>query len=163
MVRNIKIPKRVGAVKLPKKVRRKAKKAIEAAASPLVRDFASAAMAAANRIRREAGDGHARKEEVMCKDIRIQIDGNKLGEAIRKAAADGLKTFLEGLEEGLREARKTMDDPQPDPQAKAAPEPPEPPKPPKAAKPPKPPKPPKPARPRKPATGPKAAPRAPGA
>ncbi len=162
MVGNIRIPKRVGAVKLPKKVRRKAKKAIKAAANPFVRDFASAAMAAASRVRREAGDGRERKDEAMCENVRIHIDGNRLGEAIRKAAADGLRTFLEGLEEGLREARKEMDDPQPDPQAK-------PPKPPKAAKPPKPPKPPKAPKPPKPPKARKSdrsakpAPRAPGA
>lgn len=148
------IPKRIGALKLPKKVRKQAKKALKQAANPLVRDFASAAMAAASRVRREAGDGRERKDEIMCENVRIQIDGNKLGEAIRKAAADGLRTFLEGLEEGLREARRTMDDPQPDPQAK-------PPKPPKAAKPAKPPKPAKPRKPRPPAAKP--APRAPGA
>lgn len=153
------IPKRIGALKLPKKVRKQAKRALKQAANPFVRDFASAAMAAANRVRREAGDGRERKDEIMCENVRIQIDGNKLGEAIRKAAADGLRTFLEGLEEGLREARKTMDDPQPDPQAK----PPKPPKPPKAAKPPKPPKPPKPAKPRTSARSAKPAPRAPGA
>lgn len=152
------IPKRIGALKLPKKVRKQAKKALKQAANPLVRDFASAAMAAANRVRREAGE---RKDETMRENVRIQIDGNKLGEAIRKAAAEGLKTFLEGLEEGLREARKHMDDPQAKP--------PKPPKPPKAAKPPKPskapkpPKPPKPPKARTSARSAKPAPRAPGA
>ena len=159
------IPKRIGALKLPKKVRKQAKRAIKQAASPLVRDFASAAMAAANRVRREA-EGDRKREDDSMGETRIHIDGNKLGEAIRKAAADGLRTFLEGLEEGLRDARKDMDDPQPDPRAKP-PKPPKPPKAAKAAKPPKPPKPPKAAKPPKPrASRPgsaKPAPRAPGA
>jgi len=125
MADNIRIPKRVGAVKLPKKVRRKAKKAFKAATSPFVRDFASAAMTAARRARREgdaeAGDRREREEHNMCHETRIHIDGNKVAEAFRSAALAGLRRFLEGLEEGLKEAQADAgdkDDPQPDPRAK---------------------------------------------
>ena len=118
MVGNFKIPKRVGAVKLPKKVRRKAKKAIKAAASPLVRDFATAAMAAAGRVRRERGGAREGEPETrfIGGEAHIRIDGNKVAEAIRTAAIDGFRRFLEGLDQGLREVGG-KDDPQPEPQA----------------------------------------------
>lgn len=118
----VRIPKRVGAVKLPKKIRKKAKKAIKRASSPFVRDFASAAMAAAGRARRSdrvAGDEQEQEDYRMC--TRIDIEGSKVAEAFRTAAIDGLRRFLEGFEEGLRKAQAEesaeKDDPQPEPRA----------------------------------------------
>jgi len=130
MVRKVKIPKRIGSVELPKKVRKKAKKAINAAASPFVRDFAAAAMAAAGRARHDRAQGGEdgssdRKEFRMCGHTRIDIDGAKVAEAFRAAAIDGLRRFLEGLDEGLRKAQAEKDgarpDPRPEPQARAKP------------------------------------------
>ena len=126
MVEHIKIPKRIGAVKVPKKIRRKAKRAIRAAASPLVRDFAGAAMAAAQRVRREAEDIRDRasewKEFEMCEGEHVHLKGSKVAEAFRDAAIAGIRTFLEGLDEGLRkakaEAEAAGDDPQPEPRAR---------------------------------------------
>jgi len=116
MIRNIKIPKHLGAIKVPKKVRKRVRKAVEAAASPFVRDFATAAMAAAGRTRggdNNEGDG---KMRVVCGETRVDIEGSKVAEAFRAAAVDGFRRFLEGFEEGLRKAG-TPDDPQPEPQA----------------------------------------------
>jgi len=122
----VKIPKRIGAVKLSRKVRKKAKKAVEAAANPFVRDFATAAMAAAGRARRASrggGDGppNEGKEYRMCTETRINVDGSKVAEAFRTAALDGFRRFLEGFEEGLRKAQAEKaaekDDPQPEPRA----------------------------------------------
>ena len=62
----VKIPKRVAGVKIPKKVRKKANKAIRMADSPLTRQIA--------------------------------------------AAADGIRRFLEGFEEGLRDAAAAVDE-----------------------------------------------------
>lgn len=125
MAGNFRIPKRVGAVKLPKKVRKKARKAIKAATNPFVRDFATAAMAAAGRARRDGGGadgsdrGNSREEHGMRHETRINIDASKVAEAFRAAAVDGFRRFLEGLEEGLKKARTgDKDDPQPEPQAK---------------------------------------------
>ena len=149
MVEHIKIPKRIGAVKLPKKVRKKAKKAFKVAANPFVRDFAGAAMAAAQRVRRDAEDikdqvrresedfkdrfraeaeafrerAKEWKESGMC-DENINLKGSKVAEAFRDAAIAGIRTFLEGLDEGLRKAKAdaeaARDDPQPEPRAKPA-------------------------------------------
>jgi hypothetical protein len=105
MPSNVKIPKKIAGVKLPKRVRRKAKEAIKAGAGPVVREIAAAALGAA----------HARAN-VGRAGARVGIDGGRIGEAVRSAAIDGLRRFLEGLEEGLRE-----DDPQPEPQAKPKP------------------------------------------
>jgi hypothetical protein len=129
MVEHIKIPKRIGAMKVPKKIRRKAKRAIRAAASPLVRDFAGAAMAAAQRVRREAEDLRQRasewKEYEMCEGEHVHLKGSKVAEAFRDAAIAGIRTFLEGLDEGLRkakaEAEAAGDDPQPEPRARPKP------------------------------------------
>jgi len=129
MVENIRIPKRVGAVKIPKKIRKRAKKAIRAAASPFVRDIAGAAMAAAQRVRREAEEIRDRasewKEFEMCEGEHINLKGSKVAEAFRDAAIAGIRTFLEGLDEGLRkakaEAEAAGDDPQPEPRARPKP------------------------------------------
>ena len=108
MPNNVKIPKKIAGVKLPKRVRRKAKQAIKAGAGPVVREIAAAALGAA----------HARAN-VGRAGTRIEIDGGRIGEAFRSAAIDGLRRFLEGLEEGLREETAGKgDDPQPEPQAK---------------------------------------------
>lgn len=107
MPNNVKIPRKIAGVKLPKRVRKKAKQAIKAGAGPVVREIAAAALGAA----------HARAN-VGRASARVGIDGNRIGEAVRSAAIDGLRRFLEGLEEGLREAGGKGDDPQPEPQAK---------------------------------------------
>lgn len=99
----VKVPKRVGGVKLPKKVRKRANKALELAGSPIVREFATAAMGAAAETKlrqRERADDSP--------EFAVSIDGDKLVEAIRSAALDGLTRFLEGFEEGLREATKVV-------------------------------------------------------
>ncbi|HEV2818406.1 MAG TPA: hypothetical protein VGW40_14435 [Allosphingosinicella sp.] len=102
MPRTVRIPKKIAGVKLPKQVRKKAKKAIKASTGPVVR---------------EIGERIARRFEGRA---RIEIDGERIAEAFRTAALDGLRSFLAGLEEGLAkaEARSKGDDPQPEPQAK---------------------------------------------
>jgi hypothetical protein len=97
MPRNVRIPKVIAGVKVPKKVRKKAKRAIKENAGPIVRDFASAALGAAAARARQHGAGPPRVE------ARIHVDGNRVAEAFRAAALNGLRSFLEGLEEGLRD------------------------------------------------------------
>src|ERR1044071_1894439 len=100
MVDKVKIPKRVGPVKLSKKVRKKAKKAIKAAANPFVRDFATAAMAAAAKARSDKGAENAAETKPYRphNETRAAVEPSKVVEAIRAAAVDGFRRFLEGLE-----------------------------------------------------------------
>lgn len=125
----VRIPKRVGGVKIPKKVRKRARRAIGKVDSAAVRELASAAIGAAacaRRVRarvRFADDGPDPDGGVS-----VRIDADRFGEAFRTAALDGFRRFLEGFEEGLREA--TVPEP---PEAPPAPKPPARPKKPKAS------------------------------
>lgn len=97
----VKIPKRVAGVKVPKKVRKKAKKAIRAAESPVVREFAAAALGAvadarASRAVRAFGNGRELGRP-------LRVDADQLAETIRSAALGGIRRFLEGFDEGMRE------------------------------------------------------------
>src|ERR1051325_7048119 len=106
MTKRLKIPKRIAGVKLPRKVRKKARRAIKASASPVVREIAAAAIGAV------AGGG-TRGREAGAR-VRVQIGAGRVAEAFRTAALDGLRCFLEGLDERFRE----MDDAEPRPRAK---------------------------------------------
>ena len=98
----VKIPKRVAGVKIPKKVRRKAKKALKMAEGPGLREAAALALSAATRAREAGRD--ARRQANGHGPRTIGIDGAAIAQAIRDAAFDGVRRFLEGLEEGLRTA-----------------------------------------------------------
>lgn len=101
MPKKVKIPKKIAGVKLPKKARKTANKAIEMGASPVVREIAAAAIGAVGakaaaakapkleRLRAHGG-GHA------------QIELGAIGEVLRDAAIDGLRRFFEGFDEGMR-------------------------------------------------------------
>lgn len=100
----VKIPKRVAGVKIPKKVRRKVKKATKVVESPVVREIAAAALGAAAEAK--AAKARARAAGVETRALggaTIRIDGDRLIETVRAAAIDGLRRFLEGLDEGLRD------------------------------------------------------------
>src|ERR1700712_5367118 len=101
MTKSVKIPKKIAGVKLPKQARKTANKAIKRGAGPMVREIAVAAIGAAGGARgaRKAplADLHEHSSRV-----RIHVDAGKVGEAFRTAAIDGLRRFLEGFEEGLR-------------------------------------------------------------
>lgn len=94
MPRTVKIPKKIAGMKLPKQVRKKAKKAIRAGANPVVREIGE-------RIARRFESGG-----------RIEIEGDRIAEAFRTAAINGLRSFLEGLEEGLAKAERKGEEPQ---------------------------------------------------
>jgi hypothetical protein len=95
----VKIPKRVAGVKVPKKVRKQAKKALKLTASPAVRDLALAGLtlAAQSLVDKAkngaanpgAGQGAAAKPDVL-----------DLGAVIHAAVAEGARRFLEGFDEG---------------------------------------------------------------
>jgi hypothetical protein len=116
----VKIPKRVGGVKIPKKVRKRANKAIGNVNNAAVRELASAAIGAAAGARRvRARVRFADDGPDLDGGVSVRIDADKFGEAFRAAAIDGFRRFLEGFEEGLREA--TIPEP---PEAPPAPKPP---------------------------------------
>jgi hypothetical protein len=105
----VKIPKRVAGVKVPKKVRRQAKKALKLTASPAVRDLALSGLTLAARsvIDRAQSDSGAARPGA---GPRATLDGLDLGAVIHAAVAEGARRFLEGFEEGAaagaRPARK---------------------------------------------------------
>ena len=103
MPKNLKLPKKIAGVKLPRKARKTANKAIRMGANPVVRELAVAAIGAAGG--KATGERKRPKADVESFGARGQaeIDLGKVGEAFRAAAIDGLRRFLEGLEEGLRE------------------------------------------------------------
>jgi len=102
MTKSVKIPKKIAGVKLPKQARKTANKAIKRGAGPMVREIAAAAIGAAGT--RAAGQRKDPDEGLrhIRGSARIHIDAGKVGEAFRAAALDGLRRFLEGFEEGLR-------------------------------------------------------------
>jgi hypothetical protein len=102
MTKSMKIPKKIAGVKLPKQARKTANKAIKMGASPMVREIAVAAIGAAGG--KDRGERKAPPTEAhgFSGRAHIHIDGAKVGEAFRNAAIDGLRRFLEGFEEGLR-------------------------------------------------------------
>ena len=102
----VKIPKRVAGVKIPKKVRKKANKAIRMADSPLTRQIAAAALGATAGAK--ARDGEQDGERPRSRPL--VVDADHLAEVVRAAAADGIRRFLEGFEEGLRDAAAALDE-----------------------------------------------------
>ena len=91
---------------------------IRFAARPLVRGLVAAAIARAERGRRRGFEGEGLFEAGS--RIDFEIDGDKLVETIRTAAADGLQRFLDGLEEGLRAMEEPAETPAPKPRRKKA-------------------------------------------
>jgi hypothetical protein len=103
MAKSLKLPKRIAGVKLPRKARKTANKAIKVGANPVVRELAVAAIGAAGG--KAMGERKAPNAEAGSSGGRAgaELDFAKVGEAFRAAAIDGLRRFLEGFEEGLRE------------------------------------------------------------
>lgn len=100
----VKIPKRVAGVKVPKKVRRQAKKALKLAASPAVRDLALAGLTlAAERVTDEARRNGAGRPGAGAGAKPLGLD---LGAVIHAAVAEGARRFLEGFDEGAAAAAK---------------------------------------------------------
>ena len=110
MPTKVKIPKRVAGVKIPKKVRKRAKQTLKMAESESMRDLASSAIRAARAVRRASKGSRIKIDgETLTAAAGLQIDADQLGDAIRTAAIVGLRSFLEGLEDGLGEHGVTID------------------------------------------------------
>lgn len=94
----VKIPKRVAGVKVPKKLRKQAKKALKLTASPMVRDLAMAGLTLAAQSmvdKAKRGSGAAQPGA----GAGPKMDGLDLGLVIHAAVAEGARRFLEGFEE----------------------------------------------------------------
>jgi hypothetical protein len=106
----VKIPKRVAGMKIPKKVRRKANKALKMADNKGVRELAAAALGAAASTRRASRGVRVEVNgEILNAARSVRVDAERVADAFRNAALDGLRSFVEGLEEGLRERGVTID------------------------------------------------------
>jgi hypothetical protein len=80
------------------------------AESDSMRDLASAAIGAARAVRRASKGVRIEIDgEILSASKQVRVDAENLGDTIRNAALDGLRSFLEGLEEGLRERGVTID------------------------------------------------------
>jgi hypothetical protein len=107
MTKKVKIPKKIAGVKLPRQARKTANKAIKMGAGPMVREIAVAAIGAAGGARGARKDPDHGLHHVGGR-AHIHVDAGKIGEAFRNAAIDGLRRFLEGFEEGLRDIGKPV-------------------------------------------------------
>ena len=96
-----KVPKRIGGVKVPKKVRKQAKKAIKLVESP-VREFAISGLTAAAEAlaQRTASELRAAGQTQR----RASLAALDLGDMLREAAIEGARRFLEGFEEATQRA-----------------------------------------------------------
>lgn len=92
-----KVPKRVGGAKIPKQVRKQAKKALKLVEAPMVREFAIAGLTAAAEalVQRTATELRAAGE----RQRKATLDALDLGDMLRQAAIEGARRFVEGFEE----------------------------------------------------------------
>jgi len=109
----VKIPKRVAGVKVPKKVRKQAKKALKLTDSTAVRDLALAGLKLAAETMLDRAKAGARAGPTGAK---AGLAGLDLGEVVRAAVTEGARRFLEGFEEVAAAAA-----PPPPPKAPARP------------------------------------------
>ena len=101
----VKIPKRVAGMKIPKQVRKRAKKALKLAESPELRKAAVSAIGAAATARALSDEARAAlrsRGERPGPSGRIDVD--TLKDALKTAALDGIRRFMEGFDEEMRKA-----------------------------------------------------------
>ena len=91
----VKIPKRIAGVKVPKKLRKQAKKMLRASASPLVRDLAIAGLGLAAQRLLDAG-ASAPAAARPAKPAKNRLRGLDLAALLEAAAAEGARRFLDG-------------------------------------------------------------------
>ncbi len=97
----VKIPKRVAGVKVPKKVRKQAKKTLKLTGSPAVRDLALAGLTLAAERVLNAAQERPRRHGARSS---MNLDGLDLGAVVHAAVSEGARRFLEGFEEGAAAA-----------------------------------------------------------
>jgi hypothetical protein len=114
----VKVPKKVAGVKVPKKLRKQARKALKMVESPGARDLAMAglALAAESIVDRAQAEGKARRagrdmleqardgHRQIREAVKRNLERLDLGDILQAAAAEAARRFLEGFEEGQRMA-----------------------------------------------------------
>jgi hypothetical protein len=115
----VKIPKRVGGVKVPKKVRKQAKKALKLTESSAVRDLALAGLTLAAEAMLDRG--RAASAAAAPGARKAGLNGLDLGEVVHAAVAEGARRFLQGFEEGVAAAAPAPDAPAKPPERPARP------------------------------------------
>lgn len=108
----LKLPKEVAGVKVPKGLRKQAKKLLEIIDSPAGRELAAAGLTlAATSLAAKASDGKAKStirsvaREAVDKSRSGTKDAADLGAILSAAVAEGARRFLQGFEEGKQEAQ----------------------------------------------------------
>lgn len=91
----VKVPKRIAGVKVPKKLRKQAKKLLRASASPLVTDLALAGLSLAATRMLEGAAARAAAAEPD-RPAKGKLHGLDLAALLEAAAAEGARRFLEG-------------------------------------------------------------------
>jgi hypothetical protein len=94
----LKIPKRIAGVKVPKKLRRQAKKLLKVSASPMVRDLALAGLSLAAQRMLDAGRDAAPAAARPDRKPKGALHGLNLAALVEAAAAEGARRFLENYE-----------------------------------------------------------------
>ncbi len=121
--KKLKVPKEVAGIKVPKKLRKTANKAIAMAENPAIRGLALAGLAAAAtaiaenaEARRTAGDGARQAGKAAAKTAETVQDAaadaaagaNQLGDLIRAAALEGARRLLDNkLNGAAKPSRKS--------------------------------------------------------
>lgn len=120
----VKIPKEVAGVKVPKGLRKEAKRALQLADSAAVRELAVSGLAIAAQAfldkaqsKRAAAATVDQGRRQATAALKANLDALHLGDVLRAAAVEGARRFLEGFDEGQREAPAAK----PAPRARAAP------------------------------------------
>ena len=108
----LKLPKEVAGVKVPKGLRKQAKKLLEIIDSPAGRELAAAGLTlAATSLAAKASDGKAKStvrsiaREAVGNNRSGTGDAGDLGAILSAAVAEGARRFLQGFEEGKEGAQ----------------------------------------------------------
>lgn len=107
--RKLKIPKEVAGVKVPKKLRKKAKRAVKLAESPVARELAVAALTAAAAALADGKQARRRaarvREGVDEAAGELRREAAKFRDVIRAAAVEGARRLLQEMD-AVRTARE---------------------------------------------------------
>lgn len=100
----VKIPKKVAGVKVPKPLRKEAKKALKLADSLAVRELAVsgltlAAQALIDKTQAKAAESAEAGRRQVQATLKANLDALHLGDVLRAAAMEGARRFLEGFEQ----------------------------------------------------------------
>jgi hypothetical protein len=120
--KKLKIPKEVGGVKVPKKLRKKAKQAVKLAESPMARKLAVAGLTAAAAALADSKEARRRaarvRDEVDEAAGELRHEASRLGDVIRAAAIEGARRLLQEME-AVRSAAEASEDSREAPAPKA--------------------------------------------